>query len=180
MWAREMEGWRLSKCTNMCRHPATHSCLEKIQPVLLQSWQTTSSSKHTQTAWIDEICTWDPDFEQVLTAPTWQQVKTRITFYDPVSRTAGGGTVWCASTALCMYKVLICSLFTILPTRTDGSLCICTTCQLKWKCVVSRHWVCIRNVPVERETPPERHAWKLESKVRYMNRSKEKGRENIV
>lgn len=130
-----------------------------------------------QTPWMYEICTWDFNSEQVLTASTRQQVKKHAgTFYDPVSRTPASGAVWCACAALCMYKVLICSLFTILPSRTDGSLCICTTCQLKWKCVASRHRVRIRNVPVEREAPPERHAGKLKSKVRYMNRWEERGR----
>lgn len=172
-----MEVEQMHQHVQISSHPLTlgenPACLASIVAIA-------SSSKRTQTAWMDGICTWDLDFEQVLTMPTWQQAKTRSTFYDTVSRTPRGGTVWCASAALCMYKVLICSLFTILSTRMDGSLCICTTCQLKWKCVALRHWVRIRNVPVERESPPERHAWKLESKVRYMNRSKERGTGNIV
>lgn len=49
-WASEMEGWRLNECTDTCRHPAAHSRLEKIQPVLLEWWRITSSSKRPPNA----------------------------------------------------------------------------------------------------------------------------------
>lgn len=176
-WASEMEGWRLSKCT---KHVQTSS-----RP--LTHWRKSSPSCFSGGG--------SPPLPNALsvrnlhTGPQlWTGVdgvnmaagkNTRHLFTSPSLQAPASGTVWCACAALCMYKVLICSLFTILPTRTDGSLCVCTTCQLKWKCVASRRRVRIRNVPAERETPPERRAGKLKSKVRYMNRWKGRGRGGV-